>query len=151
MNFDIYGVSPGFWYSYDNDAEANLGHQKHTGVYALYDKTGLIYIGHSTRLFDRIKTHEKEYSYAKFKVLFSLDEAQAVEKKLIQRLKPRLNKEYIKTFDTKTKRFNSEIDIDVYNALKIKAAIKDMPVSRVVNDALRSKLKKWINIAKKAG
>ena len=148
MNF--YGITPGFWHMYDEATEANLSHQKHTGVYALYDKTGLIYIGHSTRLFDRIKTHEKEFSYAKFKVLFSLDEAQAIEKKLIQRLKPAQNKEYIKTFENKTKRFNSEINIDVYNALKIKAAIKDLPVSRIVNDALRKSLKKWIQIAKKA-
>ena len=139
------------WYTYGSLNEESLGHKKMTGVYALYDESGLIYIGHSTRIFDRIKTHEKEHKYAKFKICVSLEKAQAIEKRLIQRLKPRLNKEYIKTFDTKTKRFNSEIDIDVYNALKIKAAIKDMPVSRLVNDALRSKLKKWINIAKKAG
>jgi len=147
---DIYGIYPGFWYRYNKETDMNLGHQKHTGVYALYDETGLIYIGHSTRLFDRIKTHEKEHSYAKFKVLFSLEEAQALEKKLIQRLRPAQNKEYIKTFEGKTKRFNSEIDLDVYNALKIKAAIKDSPVSRIVNDALRKSLKKWIQIAKKA-
>ena len=147
---DFYGITPGFWYMYDNDTETNLGHQRHTGVYALYDKSGLIYIGHSTWLFNRIRTHEKEHSYAKFKVIFSLEEAQAIEKKLIQRLRPAQNKEYIKTFEGKTKRFNSEIDLDVYNALKIKAAIKDLPVSRIVNDVLRKSLKKWIQIAKKA-
>lgn len=146
----IFGVQPLFWYLYDDDTKMNIGHQKHTGVYALYDHKGLIYIGHSTNLFHRLKTHEKQYNYAKYKITLDLELAQEAEKKLIQRLKPQENKDYMKTFEVKTKRFNSEVELDVYNALKIKAAIKDKPVSKIVNDILRKRLKKWIEIAKKA-
>jgi len=146
----MFGIMPGVWYTYDEDVEMNLGHQKHIGVYALYDDNGLIYIGHSVKVFQRIKTHEKEHKYAKFKVLLNLEEAQASEKKLIRRLGPKLNKEFIKTFKGKTKRFNSELDLDVYNAIKIKATIKNKPIGRIANEALKKSLKKWIEIAKKA-
>ena len=40
--------------------------------------------------------------------------------------------------------------MDVYQALKIKSSIRDTPVSLIVNEILEKKLKKWIQIAKKA-
>ena len=147
----IYGVTPGRWYKFDEDTKRYMGDKSITGIYALYDNTGLIYIGHSTRIFARLKNHEKKFLYAKYKIVQGLEEAQAVEKKLIQRLRPAQNKEYIKTFEGETKRFNSEIDLDVYTALKIKASVKDVPVSLIVNEILREKLKKWIEFAEQAG
>lgn len=147
----IYGITPGRWYNFDDDTKRYLGDKSLTGIYALYDNSGLIYIGHSTRIFARLRTHEKKFLNAKFKIVDSLEEAQSIEKKLIRRLRPPQNKEYIKTFEGETKRFNSEIDLDVYTALKIKASVKDVPVSIIVNEILREKLKKWIKFAEQAG
>ena len=139
---EIFGVRPNCWYKYDDDTRINLGHQKHTGVYALYDNSGLIYIGHSTNLFSRFKNHEKGFTYAKYKITLDLDTAQQSERKLIARLKPTQNKIFVPMHDTETKRFNCEIDMDVYQALKIKSSIRDIPVSLIVNDILEKKLKK---------
>tara|TARA_Y100000004_G_C8617415_1_gene287367 strand:+ start:45 stop:494 length:450 start_codon:yes stop_codon:yes gene_type:complete len=147
----IFGVRPNLWYTYDDDAVINLGHQKLIGIYALYDKSGLIYIGHSTNLIHRLTTHEKDFAYAKYKITLDIEAAQTSERKLIERLRPVQNKDYVSTLKGETKQINCTIDLNVYKAAKVKASMKDTPLSKVVNDALEKSLKKWIEFAKQAG
>ena len=123
---------------------------KFKGVYALYDKTGLIYIGHSSDIITRVTNHEKEHTLVKIKLFDGLTEAKEVEEKLIRRLKPPMNKDFTKV-ETETKAFSCALELDVWKAIKIKHAVKDMPVADIVNEALREQLERWVEIGNEAG
>jgi len=119
------------------------------GIYALYDGE-LIYIGHSVDVPKRVKRHNKEYQFAKYKKMDSLMSARELEEKLIRRLKPIMNKDFTK--DTlETKAFSCALELDVWKAIKIKHAVKDVPVGDIVNQALREQLKRWVDIGNEAG
>jgi predicted GIY-YIG superfamily endonuclease len=143
------------WYKLDHqmrlwvNVEQNLSGIKPIGVYALYNETGLIYIGHSSDIITRITNHEKEHTLAKIKLFEGLTKAKEVEEKLIRRLKPPMNKDFTKV-ETETKTFSCALELDVWKAIKIKHAVKDMPVADIVNDALREQLERWIEIGNEA-
>ena len=66
--------------------------KRNSGVYVLYANTKqLKYIGYSENLFKRLLTHEKTWGYVKVKYC-SVPEAKKLEYKLIQKVKPKLNK-----------------------------------------------------------
>jgi len=130
--------------------EQHLSYNKPIGVYALYNETGLIYIGHSSDLLPRINNHEKEHTFAKIKLFKGLTEAKEVEEKLIRRLKPPMNKDFTKV-EMETKNFSCALELDVWKAIKIKHAVKDMPVADIVNEALKKQLKRWVEIGNEAG
>jgi len=143
------------WYKLDHqmrlwvNVEQNLSGIKPIGVYALYNETGLIYIGHSSDIITRITNHEKEHTLAKIKLFNGLTEAKEIEEKLIRRLKPPMNKDFTKV-EMETKTFSCALELDVWKAIKIKHAVKDMPVADIVNDALREQLERWIEIGNEA-
>lgn len=143
------------WYKLDHqmrlwvNVEQNLSGIKPIGVYALYNETGLIYIGHSSDIITRVTHHEKAHTLAKIKLFNGLTEAKEVEEKLIRRLKPPMNKDFTKV-ETETKTFSCALELDVWKAIKIKHAVKDMPVADIVNDALREQLERWIEIGNEA-
>ena len=143
------------WYNLDHqmrlwvNVEQNLSGIKPIGVYALYDKTGLIYIGHSSDIITRVTNHEKAHTLAKIKLFKGLTEAKEVEEKLIRRLKPPMNKDFTKV-ETETKNFSCALELDVWKAIKIKHAVKDVPVADIVNEALREQLERWIEIGNQA-
>ena len=121
------------------------------GLYALYDeKDNLIYIGHSTDVPYRVKRHDKKHAYAKCKEMDDLAVTQKLEIKLIRRLKPPLNKDFTRG-ESETKAFSCALELDVWKAIKIKHAVKDMPVADIVNDALRKQMGRWIEIGNEAG
>jgi len=125
-------------------------HDPFVGLYALYDKRDeLLYIGHSTEVPKRVRLHDKKHEYAKYKKIKSLTEARALEEKLIRRLKPWLNKDFTRV-ESETKRFSCFLDLDVWRAIKIKHALKDVTVSDIVNEALREQLERWVEIGNKA-
>jgi len=125
-------------------------HKPFIGLYALYDKNGLIYIGHSTDVPRRVRTHDKKHEVAKYRKMNSLTEARSLEEQLIRRLKPRMNKDFTKT-EVETKTFSCALELDVWKAIKIKHAVKDIPVSDIVNEALRIQLERWVEIGNEAG
>tara|TARA_R110000744_G_scaffold300959_1_gene410073 strand:- start:1443 stop:1898 length:456 start_codon:yes stop_codon:yes gene_type:complete len=127
----------------------HLTGEKTIGIYALYDNSGLIYIGHSSDLLVRIRNHTKKHTFAKVKLFKSLIEAKQTEEKLIRRLRPPLNKDFVKT-DIETKLFTCTMEIDVWKAIKIKHAVKDIPVADIVNQALRKQLERWVLIGNEA-
>ena len=131
------------------NVEQNLSGIKPIGVYALYNETGLIYIGHSSDIITRITNHEKAHTLAKIKLFEGLTEAKEVEEKLIRRLKPPMNKDFTKV-ETETKNFSCALELDVWKAIKIKHAVKDVPVADIVNEALREQLERWIEIGNQA-
>jgi len=143
------------WYKLDHqmrlwvNVEQNLSGIKPIGVYALYNETGLIYIGHSSDIITRVTHHEKAHTLAKIKLFNGLTEAKEVEEKLIRRLKPPMNKDFTKV-EMETKTFSCALELDVWKAIKIKHAVKDMPVADIVNDALREQLERWIEIGNEA-
>ena len=104
------------------------------GLYALYDEKGLIYIGHSTDVPRRVCRHDKKHKTAKYRKMNSLTEARNLEEKLIRRLKPSLNKDFTRA-EIETKTFSCALELDVWKAIKIKHAVKDVPVSDIVNEA----------------
>lgn len=120
------------------------------GLYALYNKDTLVYIGHSTNVPKRLRTHEHGYQNAKYKKMGSLVEARHLEERLIRRLKPSMNKDFTKV-ETETKSFSCALELDVWKAIKIKHAVKDVPVSDIVNEALREQLERWVEIGNEAG
>jgi len=124
-------------------------HKNITGVYALYQNHTLVYIGYSTNVFTRLKKHEISYDLAKYKQVDDHNIAKALEEKLIKRLTPSFNKDFIKP-DVETKAFSCQLELDVWKALKIKHAIKDKPVADIVNEALREQLKRWVDIGNQA-
>jgi len=142
------------WRELDKDLRSRVQrtfpNNKFKGVYALYDKTGLIYIGHSSDIITRVNNHEKAHTLAKIKLFDGLTEAKEIEEKLIRRLKPPMNKDFTKV-ETETKTFSCALELDVWKAIKIKHAVKDMPVADIVNDALREQLKRWVEIGNEAG
>ena len=119
------------------------------GLYALYSGKTLIYIGHSSNVPKRLRTHEHSYQNAKYKEIHSLVEARYLEEKLIRRLKPPMNKDFTKV-ETETKNFSCALELDVWKAIKIKHAVKDVPVADIVNEALREQLERWIEIGNEA-
>tara|TARA_R110002012_G_scaffold214879_1_gene385978 strand:- start:393 stop:842 length:450 start_codon:yes stop_codon:yes gene_type:complete len=123
---------------------------KFTGIYALYDAKGLIYIGHSSNIIDRLKHHEKSYVMAKYKLISGLTAAKEIEEKLIKRLNPIKNKNFTSEW-SETKAITCTIEIDVWKAIKIKSAVKDEPINKIVNDALKNRLERWIKIGNEAG
>ena len=125
-------------------------HKPFVGLYALYDKNGLIYIGHSTDVPRRVRSHDKKHSAAKYRKINSLTEARNLEEKLIRRLKPSLNKDFTRA-EVETKTFSCALELDVWKAIKIKHAVKDVPVSDIVNEALREQLERWVEIGNEAG
>ena len=143
------------WYKLDHhmrlwvNVEQNLSSIKPIGVYALYDKTGLIYIGHSSDIITRVTNHEKEHTLAKIKLFEGLTKAKEIEEKLIRRLKPPMNKDFTKV-ETETKNFSCALELDVWKAIKIKHAVKDVPVADIVNEALKEQLKRWVEIGNEA-
>ena len=143
------------WYKLDHqmrlwvNVEQNLSSIKPIGVYALYDKTGLIYIGHSSDIITRVTNHEKAHTLAKIKLFKGLTEAKEIEEKLIRRLKPPMNKDFTKV-ETETKNFSCALELDVWKAIKIKHAVKDVPVADIVNEALKEQLKRWVEIGNEA-
>lgn len=141
------------WHELDenlfNHIQRTFPNNKFKGVYALYNETGLIYIGHSSDIITRITNHEKEHTLAKIKLFEGLTKAKEVEEKLIRRLKPPMNKDFTKV-ETETKTFSCALELDVWKAIKIKHAVKDMPVADIVNDALKKQLKRWVEIGNEA-
>ena len=47
--------------------------------------------------------------------------------------------------------FSCALELDVWKAIKIKHAVKDVPVSDIVNEALRKQLERWVEIGNEAG
>ena len=125
-------------------------HKPLVGLYALYDEKGLIYIGHSTDVPRRVCRHDKKHKTAKYRKMNSLTEARNLEEKLIRRLKPSLNKDFTRA-EIETKTFSCALELDVWKAIKIKHAVKDVPVSDIVNEALREQLERWVEIGNEAG
>tara|TARA_R110002020_G_scaffold321866_2_gene537735 strand:- start:788 stop:1198 length:411 start_codon:yes stop_codon:yes gene_type:complete len=122
------------------------------GLYALYDEKGLIYIGHSSDVPRRVRLHDKKHEYAKYRKFNSLTDAMNLEKKLIRRLKPSLNKDFTKKeLVAESKRFSCYLDLDVWRAIKIKRALEDVNVGDIVNEALREQLERWVKIGNEAG
>ncbi len=120
-----------------------------TGIYALYQDHNLVYIGYTTNVYSRLRKHEISYDLAKYKQVDDHNIAKALEEKLIKRLTPSFNKDFIKP-DVETKAFSCQLELDVWKALKIKHAIKDKPVADIVNEALREQLKRWVEIGNQA-
>tara|TARA_R100000315_G_C5233460_1_gene144535 strand:- start:466 stop:870 length:405 start_codon:yes stop_codon:yes gene_type:complete len=120
-----------------------------TGIYALYLDHKLIYIGYSTSVPSRLKKHEISYDLAKYKKIDDHNQAKALEEKLIRRLTPSFNKDFIRP-DVETKAFSCQLELDVWKAIKIKHAIKDKSVADIVNEALREQLKRWVEIGNQA-
>lgn len=124
------------------------------GVYALYQKNSskeleLVYIGHSSDVYNRLNSHEKDFDFARISVDESLISARDREVKLIKRLKPRLNKDFTTDLND-TKQFSCVLDVDVWRGVKIKNAVQDIPINKIVNDALRVHLERWIEIGNQA-
>jgi|TARA_R110000824_G_scaffold45302_1_gene131119 hypothetical protein len=125
-------------------------HKPFVGLYALYDiRDKLLYIGHSTDVPRRIRTHSHKHKYAKYKRIKSLTGARKLEEDLIRRLKPSLNKDFTK-IEVETKLFSCSLELDVWRAIKIKHAVKDVPVSDIINEALREQLERWVEIGNEA-
>jgi hypothetical protein len=61
-----------------------------------------------------------------------------------------MNKDFTKV-ETETKSFSCALELDVWKAIKIKHAVKDVPVSDIVNEALREQLERWVEIGNEAG
>ena len=150
---DVGNFTNSGWLEFDEDLRSRVQrtfpNNKFKGVYALYNEAGLIYIGHSSDIITRVNNHEKEHTLAKIKLFRSLTKAKAVEEKLIRRLTPPMNKDYTRP-ETETKAFSCALELDVWKAIKIKHAVKDMPVADIVNDALRKQMGRWIDIGNEA-
>jgi predicted GIY-YIG superfamily endonuclease len=148
------GVITYKWREFDEDlmnrVQRTFKNNKFKGVYALYNETGLIYIGHSSDIITRVTHHEKAHTLAKIKLFKGLTEAKEAEEKLIRRLKPPMNKDFTKV-EMETKTFSCALELDVWKAIKIKHAVKDMPVADIVNEALKKQLKRWVEIGNEAG
>jgi len=119
------------------------------GLYALYDD-GLVYIGHSTDVPKRIKAHDKKHQFAKYKKMDSLMDARELEQRFIRKLKPIMNKDFTKA-NVETKAFSCALELDVWKAIKIKHAVRELSVADIVNQALREQLRRWVEIGNKAG
>lgn len=122
------------------------------GVYAMYDHDdNIIYIGYSKQLFTRIKSHEKsgEYAYLKEKYTPTIDEAQKLESRLIQRLKPSLNRTLSQGVESEIyTTMNLKIREDLHRALKVFCAGNDVKISEGVFMILRKALRSELNILK---
>ncbi len=121
------------------------------GVYAMYDHDdNIIYIGYSKQLFTRIKSHEKsgEYAYLKEKYTPTIDEAQKLESRLIQRLKPSLNRTFLGMKSDIYVSMHLKIREDLHRALKVFCAGNDVKISEGVFMILRKALRSELNILK---
>jgi len=139
------------WVRYKKNSKRKA---KIVGVYALYQKDSmkelkLVYIGHSSDVYNRLNSHEKDFDFAKIILDESLISARDREVKLIKRLKPKLNKDFTNDIND-TKPFSCTLEIDVWRGVKIKNAVQDIPINKIVNDALRVYLERWIEIGNQA-
>jgi|19_taG_2_1085344.scaffolds.fasta_scaffold12493_3 excinuclease UvrABC nuclease subunit len=122
------------------------------GVYVMYnDEDNIIYIGHSKQLGKRIKSHEKsgEYAYIKQKYTPSIDDAQKLESRLIQRLKPTLNRDFKTEVESELQiTLNLKVREDLHRALKIYCAGNDVKIPEGAYTILREGLEEELNYLK---
>ena len=121
-------------------------------IYAMYDeKDRLIYIGQSKRVKYRLKRHPKRSKYAYFKVRLTstTDERINLEERLIQRLKPKLNR-HLKDGKAKhsTTRVRLELREDLVKALKLYATMHDFSLPVAVYNIMREDLKQELEFIK---
>lgn len=87
------------------------------GVYAIYYAEELVYIGQSESLRDRIRYHEKlgpahkEDGKVKVKLCPKLGEWHMVSFRLLKRLRPRLNKQFV--IDSGKNKYTYDLDLVV--------------------------------------
>tara|TARA_R110002020_G_scaffold128794_3_gene288652 strand:+ start:4623 stop:5060 length:438 start_codon:yes stop_codon:yes gene_type:complete len=122
------------------------------GIYAMYDANDeLIYIGQSKSVKDRIYKHPKraKLAYLKVRATDSIDERTKLEIRLIQRLKPKLNKQlYTKITTEETVKMRLSLREDLVRALRVYATMHQCSMSDACYLVMRENLKQELEFVK---
>tara|TARA_R100000734_G_scaffold19116_1_gene18214 strand:+ start:6367 stop:6804 length:438 start_codon:yes stop_codon:yes gene_type:complete len=122
------------------------------GIYAMYDANDeLIYIGQSKNVRGRIYKHPKrgKLAYLKVRATDTIDERTKLEIRLIQRLKPKLNKQlYNKITNQETVKMRLSLREDLVRALRVYATMHQCSMSDACYLVMRENLKQELEFVK---
>ena len=122
------------------------------GIYAMYDDNDkLIYIGQSKDVRERIRTHPKraKFAYLKVRATDTIDERAKLEIRLIQRLKPKLNKQlFTKASVEETVKMRLSLREDLVRALRVYATMHQCSMSDACYKIMRQELEQELEFVK---
>lgn len=123
-----------------------------SGIYAMYDANNeLIYIGQSKNVRERIYKHPKraKLAYLKVRATDTIDERTKLEIRLIQRLKPKLNKQlYTRITTEETVKMRLSLREDLVRALRVYATMHQCSMSDACYLVMRENLKQELEFVK---